>query len=254
MILPPVLSAMAREALNCKKTTFTPRDIMKNKIYCIVLACLAFSSSTCLLADGFLLHAERQQKAIRSEDWNTAIKHTIGMIEDMDDNNMTSIGFFQLGGLYWLSGNHEKAVNALRKSISIMGRSEDIDMKMIVVTKKLLTRITESSSAPTAREKSALAEYIRQLARNAAIARNDLELAEERQAEILRHQLLMQRYDHEIAQIQRETQRMERAAKSSASQEYWRNTGKIFDSDNRPSDPRMRAEWDAAKRVYNIFE
>ena len=54
---------------------------------------------------------------------------------------------------------------------------------------------------------------------------------------------------------QMEGDRQARMARQSARQEYLRQTGNEFspDRDTRPSYGKARDEWDACKRVYDIF-
>ena len=74
-------------------------------------------------------------------------------------------------------------------------------------------------------------------------------------AAIARYDTMIKRLDGEIQNI--ETQRRHNAwrAKAYASQEYQKQTHKVFNPNNPPSlySPE-REYWDAAKRIYKIFE
>lgn len=205
-------------------------------------------------ANDFIRFAQLQQQAIRSENWHSAISNTIGMINQTKDDNMSASAFLQLGSLLWLSGDTPKAISAVKRSLHIMGHSSDIDASMAAAAQKILSRLNRSSSAPSSREKAVLTYYITALSNSAISVQGHIESEARREAENRRHYIMMKYFDSEIASLKREAARIERNAKRRADNEYWRSTGKTFDPSHRPSGGHARAQWDAAKRVYDIFD
>ena len=72
--------------------------------------------------------------------------------------------------------------------------------------------------------------------------------------EAARYSALMAYLDSGIQAAKREGHRIEWNAKFNADREYQSATGKSFDPSRRPSGGFEREKWDAAKRVYDIFD
>lgn len=204
--------------------------------------------------EDFITFSQKQWLAIRSEKWHDAIANTIGMINLTKDDKISASVFLQLGGLLWLSGNQVKAVSALNHSILFMKYSSNVDTSMVISAKKILARLRKSNTPPTQHEKSALIHYIITLNNSVTNFHGDIESEKRRQEEIRRHNLLIRRYDAEIARLKQEAKRFERETKRKADQEYWETTRKTFDPERRPKGRFAREQWDAAKRIYDIFD
>ena len=108
----------------------------------ILFFCVQFS----LNGNDFVTYASYQQKALEAKNWNKAIKFTSNMISNADDSYVIASSFLQLGSLFLITGNKNNAAAAIRKSIQIMGNSENIDMTMVAVAKKLLSKTNKFSS------------------------------------------------------------------------------------------------------------
>ena len=210
----------------------------------------------CLSSNGedFITFSKKQRIAIRSEKWQDAIANTIGMINQTKDNNISASAFLQLGSLLWLSGNQSKAVSAINRSIHIMRYSSNVDASVTMSAKKILARVSKSNTPPTPQEKSALIHYIITLNNTAINFYENVESEKQRQEDIRRHNLLMKRFDAEITRLKQEDKRIEKEAKRKADQEYWKKTRKSFDPTRRPPNGYAREQWDAAKRIYDIFD
>lgn len=210
----------------------------------------------CLSSNGedFITFSKKQRIAIRSEKWQDAIANTIGMINQTKDNNISASAFLQLGSLLWLSGNQSKAVSAINRSIHIMRYSSNVDASVTMSAKKILARVSKSNTPPTPQEKSALIHYIITLNNTAINFYENVESEKQRQEEIRRHNLLMRRYDAEIVRLKQEAKHFERESKRKADREYWETTRKTFDPERHPEGRFARERWDAAKRIYDIFD
>ncbi len=204
--------------------------------------------------EDFITFSQKQRLAIRSEKWHDAIANTIGMINQTKDNNISASAFLQLGSLLWLSGNQSKAVSAINRSIHIMRYSSNVDASVTMSAKKILARVSKSNTPPTPQEKSALIHYIITLNNSVTNFHGDVESEKQRQEEIRRHNLLMRRYDAEIVRLKQEAKRFERESKRKADREYWETTRKTFDPERPPEGRFAREQWDAAKRIYDIFD
>lgn len=224
------------------------------KIFILFLFFLFSSISIAAQENKYLIFSQKQKIAIRAEKWQDAIANTIGMINLTKDNNISASAFLQLGSLLWLSGNQSKAVSAINRSIHIMRYSSNVDASVIMSAKKILARVSKSNTPPTPQEKSALIHYIITLNNTAINFYENVESEKRRQEEIRRHNLLMRRYDAEIARLKQEAKRFERETKRKADQEYWETTRKTFDPERRPKGRFAREQWDAAKRIYDIFD
>ena len=176
------------------------------------------------------------------------------MINQTKDNNISASAFLQLGSLLWLSGNQSKAVSAINRSIHIMRYSSNVDASVTMSAKKILARVSKSNTPPTPQEKSALIHYIITLNNTAINFYENVESEKQRQEEIRRHNLLMRRYDAEIVRLKQEAKRFERESKRKADREYWETTRKTFDPERHPEGRFAREQWDAAKRIYDIFD
>ena len=210
----------------------------------------------CLSSNGedFITFSKKQRIAIRAEKWQDAIANTIGMINQTKDDKTSASVFLQLGGLLWLSGNQVKAVSALNRSILFMKYSSNVDTSMVIRAKKILARLRKSNTPPTPQEKSALIHYIITLNNTVINFYENVESEKQRQEEIRRHNLLMRRYDAEIVRLKQEAKRFERESKRKADREYWETTRKTFDPERHPEGRFAREQWDAAKRIYDIFD
>ena len=202
----------------------------------------------------YLIFSQKQKIAIRAEKWYDAIANTVGMINLTKDDKTSASVFLQLGGLLWLSGNQVKAVSALNRSILFMKYSSNVDTSMVIGAKKILARLRKSNTPPTQHEKSALIHYIITLDNSVTNFHGDVESEKQRREEIRRHNLLMRRYDAEIVRLKQEAKRFERESKRKADREYWETTRKSFDPTRRPQNGYAREQWDAAKRIYDIFD
>ena len=219
-----------------------------------ILFFLFSSISIAAQENKYLIFSQKQKIAIRAEKWQDAIANTIGMINLTKDNNISASAFLQLGSLLWLSGNQSKAVSAINRSIHIMRYSSNVDASVTMCAKKILARVSKSNTPPTPQEKSALIHYIITLNNTAINFYENVESEKQRQEDIRRHNLLMKRFDAEITRLKQEDKRIEKEAKRKADQEYWKKTRKSFDPTRRPQNGYAREQWDAAKRIYDIFD
>ena len=218
------------------------------KKLCLFLA-VVFSVVSAKASD-FSSYVAEQRNAINSENWHRAIECTFGMINSSSNGDVTSSSFLALGVLLWISGNREKAQSAVERSIHVMRYSDGVEESKVFAAVKILKAIRNSSGTPSWRERQVLVSFVKVLGVNSNNTVNSITRARD----AARYNALMAYLDSGIQAAKREGHRIEWNAKFNASRDYYSETGKSFDPSRRPSGGFEREKWDAAKRVYDIFD
>ncbi len=210
----------------------------------------AVFSVVSVAASDFSNYVAQQRDAIDSSNWHRAIECTFGMINSSYNADVTSSSFLALGALLWITGNNEKAVSAIERSLHIMRHSDGVDEAKALAAVKMVKAVRNASGTPSWSQQQALVSFVKVLGVN-----SDNTLTEIRRAnEAARYSALMAYLDSGIQAAKREGHRIEWNAKFNADREYQSATGKSFDPSRRPSGGFEREKWDAAKRVYDIFD
>ena len=198
-------------------------------------------------------------KATEAEEWRDAagymkrcveLEKNAGILRT--DCNLTGY-YVWLAMLQWNNNEQSSARDSMREAIRLMKYGESLGQGCEKLAEKFLAKM-QSGDLPSRFTPTDILS-------DCGIKKNIMVPVEARfwkctNASIARSNLVISWAESMTRTYQMDGERQARMARQGARQEYLRKTGKEFspDRDTRPSYGKARDEWDACKRVYDIFE
>lgn len=198
-------------------------------------------------------------KATEAEKWGDAVRcmkrcveleKSAGILRT--DCNLAGY-YVWLAMLQWNDNEPSSARSSMEEAIRLMKYGENLGQGCEKLAEKFLGKM-RSGDLPSAFTPTDILS-------DCGIQKNIMAPVEARfwkctNASIARSNLVISWAESMSRTYQMEGERQARMARQGARQEYLRKTGREFspDSDTRPSYGKARDEWDACKRVYDIFE
>ena len=201
-----------------------------------------------LSIEGWFAMMDKEKREIKNGNWSDALECAKQLVVyDADVPANQAKDYLTLFFLNWNLGNEYRAKECLRSCISVLENRIGGDCH--TRAEKLLNaaRSQNLRGRFSASELFAVRNFVMEVP-NAVSSRN--------------HKQLMAHYDALIGQISASTDVYRREgeyqafqAKAYAKQTFEGKCHRTFDPDSRPSESSgMRDDWDAAKRIYDIFE
>lgn len=216
------------------------------KLMIMVAMVVCMGSVKAISIDEWCAAMDREGEAIEVGNWTQARYYVGIQLQDTSVPVNTAGNCVRMFLLNWNLEEKNEAIGWLRRGISIMKShvGQNCSARAEVLLKKACS--DEIGDTFTKNLFYSVYNYVMEVP-NAVNQR--------------KHRQLMARYDALIGQISASTEVYRREgeyqamqAKSYANQEYQRKCHRVFDPDRRPSaDSGCREEWDACKRIYDIF-
>ena len=198
-------------------------------------------------------------KATEAEEWSDAVGYMKRCVELeksagilRTDCNLSGY-YVWLAMLQWNDGEQSSARSSMEEAIRLMKYGESLGNGCEKLAEKFLEKM-QSGDLPSRFTPTDILS-------DCGIKKNIMAPVEARfwqctNASIARSNLVISWAESMSRTYQMEGERQARMARQGARQEYLRATGREFspDRDTRPSSGKARDEWDACKRVYDIFE
>jgi len=217
---------------------------------------MAFSSQTSfgMSLDENIALMNRSSAAMQSGNWDVAAAAIQRMVSDpISDIGHVAVNDacnrVQLFMLRWNLGQRSAAMSELREAIRIMdGIGEGCSASARRLLAKAETgRLPDFTYVDMNNTKIGVIGAV--MAVPSAVWNRQID------GFIARQRALGAMFDSQTSAYRREGDRFAWREKYNAASEYQRKTGRTFDPSDRPSyDSPSRAEWDACKKVYDIFE
>lgn len=201
--------------------------------------------------DGMADLMNAQSRAIEDEDWDEALSLKKRFIAreywgGCDVNKASDQ--VELALLYWNTGDRSGARNALSRAISIMRNGNNLGNNCWSDASTLYRKM-QSGDLPSrfaSKEFTSVLSYVMEV----PMAQFNKTI----NSQIRQYDLMIRRMDSEIKTLEFQGQIMEHRAKFKARQDYFNATGRTFNPSNPPEyGTSARDEWNAAKRIYDIF-
>ena len=187
-------------------------------------------------------YMQKCAEACKQGNWHVAVRYSRKVCECSSNPREKVQNYTQLAILCWNNEDYDGADRAMREVIAACGQ---IAPNCDANARKFRTAIRNRSVSG----KFSVAEATTIVGVWDAVIAVPNAIVSNRLNNLIRY------CDGEIQRLQHEGKMMERAAKRKASAEYTEKTGREFDPDDPPMrGTRARAHWDAANRVYQIFE
>ena len=197
--------------------------------------------------------------ATEAEEWGDAVRYMKRCVELeksagilRTDCNLAGY-YVWLAMLQWNDDSPGSARDSMEEAIRLMKYGENLGQGCEKLAEKFLGKM-RSGDLPSAFTSTDILS-------DCGIQKNIMAPVEARfwkctNASIARSNLVISWAESMSRTYQMEGERQARMARQGARQEYLRKTGREFspDRDTRPSTGKARDEWDACKRVYDIFE
>ena len=219
---------------------------LKRLMGIFLLACAAFGLSA-LTIDEEVRYWRLRNAAAERRDYAEAIRLQKRVIEEPSmyvEANAAS-DLVLLGLLHWCNGSPSEARTAIGRAIQLMKTGRTLGNGCEARTEQLLARLNRVPRQLSSNELAAIVSFTTELV-SAQHFKNT-------QAVIARYDALGRMFDAQTQTWRREGEFQASVAKFYARQEYQKTTGKTFDPDRRPYGGREREQWDACKRIYDIW-
>ena len=204
-------------------------------------------------------YSNKAWNATEAEEWGDAVRYMKRCVELeksagilRTDCNLAGY-YVWLAMLQWNDDSRGSARDSMEEAIRLMKYGENLGQGCEKLAEKFLGKM-RSGDLPSAFTPTDILS-------DCGIQKNIMAPVEARfwkctNASIARSNLVISWAKSMSRTYQMEGERQARMARQGARQEYLRKTGRHFspDSDTRPSYGKARDEWDACKRVYDIFE
>ena len=197
--------------------------------------------------------------ATEAEEWSDAARHMKRCIELKKNagilrSDCNLAGYYVwLAMLQWNDNEQSSALSSMEEAIRLMKYGESLGNGCEKLAEKFLEKMRSDDLPSTFTPTDILSDC--------GIKKNIMAPVEARfwkctNASIARSNLMISWAESMTRTYQMDGERQARMARQGARQEYLRKTGNEFspDRDTRPSYGKARDEWDACKRVYDIFK
>lgn len=191
---------------------------------------------------GVLTYGSKVNEACAKGYWSTAVRYSRKVCELSSSARERVLNYTQLAILCWNAEKYDDAIEAMDEVVAACGQiASGCDANARKFQQAIRSRkITGKFSVAEATTIIGVWDAVYSIP-NAIVENN------------LRNWTVY--VDGEINKLRHNGAMMARAAKRKAAAEYTEKTGKEFDPDDPPMrGTRARAHWDAANRVYQIFE
>ena len=213
----------------------------------ILVLAFAASGLSALTLEQELAYGKQRDAAVARRDFAEAIRLQKGIIEEpaiyVEVNIATEL--IEPGLFYWCDGSPSEARTAIRKAIQLMKTGKMLGNGCEVRAEQLLTRLNRVPRQLSLNEIAAILSFTMEAAQ--------AEQSKKTNASIARSDARIRMFDAKAQTYRREGEFQASVAKFHASREYQTATGKTFDPNHRPYDGREREQWDACKRIYDIW-
>ena len=220
---------------------------MKKVVAAMLLSFLALVGYTMELAEQFEC-MKRESAALESGDYKTARYYCERQIKDpvwAEPEVNTASKYVMLGLLCWCLHEDNEAKRALSRAINILRNGPDLGNGCEARTVVLQRKLYKLPRRLSAKEINKIAVFTMDVARNHWRKKTNQKMAH--------IQAMTNALDSQTRSLQRQGEFQASVSKFYAQQEYEKRTGDSFNPNYPPSNSANRDEWNACKRIYDIW-